>query len=299
MFIDLGDNNGTDCKCLNGRGGLPGRNGRDGQVGRNGRDGIIGPPGPTGKSGPNGEKGSFGATGAKGEVGDITFVNGPPGQSGIPGDTGFSGLPGLEGPRGSQGETGERGEDGLPGASPDLIGGVTYTRWGTSLCRLGASTFYSGRTGGTFSADTGGASNYLCMPNMPQYTLPFIPGIQRSSLVYGVEYEGPPVVINREQHNAPCAVCHVSDKNAVIMIPAYSDCPTDWMVEYYGYLMSERVTSRRRTEFVCVDISMESIPGSQDDVNGGHFYHVEADCSGLACPPYNNFQELNCVVCTR
>ena len=29
------------------------------------------------------------------------------------------------------------------------------------------------------------------------------------------------------------------------------------------------------------------------------FRHVEANCSGMVCPPYNNYKELNCVVCTK
>ena len=56
-----------------------------------------------------------------------------------------------------------------------------------------------------------------------------------------------------------------------------------------------------RTMFECVDAEQESLPGSAANTNGALFYHVEADCSaaGLPCPPYNNHQELNCVVCTK
>ena len=56
-----------------------------------------------------------------------------------------------------------------------------------------------------------------------------------------------------------------------------------------------------RTMFACVDEDQESIPGSQVNTNGALFYHDEASCSdaGLPCPPYNDDQELNCVVCTK
>ena len=54
-----------------------------------------------------------------------------------------------------------------------------------------------------------------------------------------------------------------------------------------------------RTEFVCVDSTMESVAGSQYDILGGHFYHVEAHCNGMACPPYKNYKELICVICSN
>ena len=158
---------------------------------------------------------------------------------------------------------------------------------------------YAGRTGATFSGHIGGASNYICMPDDPQYTLAYQSGVQGRSYVYGTEYEGPPLVSGREQHNAPCAVCYVSTQHTVIIIPAKTTCPIGWTREYYGYLMSEASTINHRTMYECVDKDLESIPGSQDGINGCHFYHVEAHCNGVACPPYNNEKELTCVVCSK
>ena len=58
---------------------------------------------------------------------------------------------------------------------------------------------------------------------------------------------------------------------------------------------------RSRTMFECVDAEQESLPDSAADTDGALFYHVEAACSahGIPCPPYNDHQELNCVVCTK
>ena len=156
---------------------------------------------------------------------------------------------------------------------------------------------YAGRTGVTFGGHQGGAANYLCMPNDPEYSLPYAPGVRDHSYVYGAEYEEP-LVPGRNQHNAPCAVCNVPTKSTVIMIPAKTTCPSGWTREYYGYLMSERITERR-TMYECVDISMESIPGSQNHIDGGHFWHVEAHCNGMACPPYDSEKELTCAVCSK
>ena len=83
------------------------------------------------------------------------------------------------------------------------------------------------------------------------------------------------------------------------MIPAKATCPPNWTMEYFGYLMSE-ADGHRRANFVCVDADQEPIPGTLPSVDGALFYHVEGSCNyGLACPPFNTEQELNCVVCTK
>ena len=50
---------------------------------------------------------------------------------------------------------------------------------------------YSGRAVGSFFTESGGGTNYLCMPNEPEYTLPFKVGIQGNSTLYGMEYQYP------------------------------------------------------------------------------------------------------------
>ncbi len=244
---------------------------------------MIGPQGSPGFPGLKGDKGELGNTGSKGEKGDA--VRGDPG------------LLGAAGPRGPPGLTGPKGSTGSPGSPPPSVGGVTYNRWGSSTCRSGVTRVYAGRTGVSLR-DEGGGGNYLCMPNDPEYTLNYRAGVQGYGHVYGVEYEGPPLVSGREQHNAPCAVCYIPTKHTVLMIPAKTSCPSGWTREYYGYLMAEH-KDRLRSTFECVDRSMESIPGSQNHIDGGHFYHIEAHCNGMACLPYNNFKELNCVVCSK
>ena len=39
---------------------------------------------------------------------------------------------------------------------------------------------------------------------------------------------------------------------------------------------------------LCVDRAQESIPGTATNTEGALFYHTEADCRNLPCPPYNN-----------
>ncbi len=63
--------------------------------------------------------------------------------------------------------------------------------------------------------------------------------------------------------------------------------------------MSEHL-GHKRSMFECVDKGQESVPGSNANTDGALFYHVEANCgTGLPCPPYNDYKEVNCVICTK
>ena len=117
--------------------------------------------------------------------------------------------------------------------------------------------------------------------------------------IYGVEYRlnGASPLSGRESDKVPCAVCHVSTRAAVLMIPARRQCPGQWTLEYSGYLMTER-NSHNTGTYECVDRDSVPAPGFPNDTNGG-FYHVEADCTGLPCPPYNAEDPLTCAVCTQ
>ena len=58
------------------------------------------------------------------------------------------------------------------------------------------------------------------------------------SPVYGAEYQTWGVPIHSvHHHNVPCAVCYASTRVAVIMIPAKTQCPSTWTLEYSGYLI--------------------------------------------------------------
>ena len=213
------------------------------------------------------------------------------------GRDGRDGATGPQGPRGLQGTTGPQGPPGPRSA------GVTYTKWGKTTCPSvpGTELVYKGRAGGSFYNHRGGGANYLCMPEDPEYTLPFTSGVRDYSYVYGAEYEGP--IPSVHDHNVPCAVCYASTRAAVIMIPAKTTCPQSWTREYYGYLMSayrgRSSNPHYRTMFECVDKDPGSIPGSAANTDGALFYHVEAHCNGMPCPPYDSQKELNCVVCTK
>ena len=176
-----------------------------------------------------------------------------------------------------------------------------YIRWGRTTCPSvpGTELVYEGIAAGSMHTQKGGGSNRLCLPKVPKYSS-YQPGVQGHSPLHGSEYDlfGGSPLPNVYEHNVPCAVCYVSTRSVVYIVPAMDDCPSGWTLEYSGYLMSERFVHYRNT-FECVDKDPESIPGSAASTDGALFYHVEATCNGLPCPPYDTQKELTCAVCTK
>ena len=83
------------------------------------------------------------------------------------------------------------------------------------------------------------------------------------------------------------------------MVPAKTVCPTSWTREYHGYLMAEHRANAGRTMYICVDNSFEAVPGSGGHAAATDLYHVEAGCDSIPCPPYVDYKELTCAVCTK
>ena len=262
---------------------------------------MKGMQGPTGQPGLAGAPGRDGKDGEIGEKGD-TGVQGPSGY----GMKGMQGRPGIQGPPGSQGSPGMKGSQGLPGSpAPNSgSGGALYTRWGRTTCpgTPGTELVYTGRVGGSYYNHDGGAANYLCMPEDPNYSS-YRAGVQGGGPVYGTEFDtghpstfGPFTRLHNQ--NVPCAVCSTSTRGRVLMLPAKTQCPSSWTLEYSGYLMTTS-HGHRRTMFECVDRNPEAVPGRASDDNGAFFSHTEANCNGLPCPPYDPQKELTCAVCTK
>ena len=140
-------------------------------------------------------------------------------------------------------------------------------RWGRTSCPGNQSTelVYSGRAGGSWWNQDGGATNYLCMPDNPDY-LQYDSGVQGENYVYGVEYKlspGQPLRVNPNvwAHNVPCAVCMAVSRCSLLMIPGKTSCPVSWTTEYVGYLMSGPLAHPPPTTYECADKDPESVPG--------------------------------------
>ena len=238
-----------------------------------------------------GRDGRDGREGSKGEKGDIGVIGlpGPQGERGGMGEKGVRGDPGL------RGRQGEQGVQGLP------VGGAVYVRWGRTICPNGTELVYPGRAGGTRWDQKGGSANHLCMPDDPDY-LQYISGVNNIDSVAGVQYYFStfPTLTELNHHNVPCAVCYAATRGTVLMVPAKTQCPTDWTREYYGYLMSNNRVNTGRSTYECVDKDPESVPGLNADSSPSSFIDLtEPYCNGFSCPPYDAQKELTCAVCTR
>ena len=227
------------------------------------------------------------------------------------GERGYEGLKGAKGGKGSSGSPGSigligpkgaPGQKGIKGDKEERNGGTVYVRWGHDQCPSTAQLVYSGRAGGTYYSHAGGGSNTQCLPLDPNF-LPEIKGRQTyRGYMYGAEYkidtDSSSPIHGRHSTDVPCAVCHVSNRTAVYMVPAKYTCPSGWTREYYGYLMSD-YKSHYRTEFNCIDNAIKPVPGSSTSHNGLIFLPIEGRCGSLPCPPYDEKKELSCAVCTK
>ena len=175
--------------------------------------------------------------------------------------------------------------------------------------------FVKGYVAGPHHDQPGGGSNFLCLPDVPQWKN-YIDGDQRiTGSIYGVEYElfnsgdrHPRNNIFSESNSggnplrdnpAPCVLCYVRGRSTVAMIPARTQCPDGWSTEYVGYLVSEYTTSRRhRSSYICWDESPEIAVGGTAQ-NQAVIYPVEVHCGSLPCSVYISGRELTCVVCSK
>ena len=228
------------------------------------------------------------------------FIEGRDGRDGRDGQPGPRGPPGKDGVNGEKGETGAPGPQGPPGPRS---AGVTYVRWGRTTCpnTTGIELLYTGRAAGSHSSHSGGGSNYQCVTEHPK-NFDFGAGTVEASLMYGAEYRiggnNPSSNHHLNNHDVPCVVCYVTERETVLMIPGTYVCPQNWTREYYGFLMAEHYKHQRST-FECMDVDAETEISGRNAVGGALFYHVEPRCGSLPCPRYKQEEEMTCCVCSR
>eukprot|EP00794_Sanderia_malayensis_P006027 gene6027-6728_t len=232
----------------------------------------------------------------------LPFLRGPPG---LPGKTGEKGEDGKRGPRGHAGKRGPKGDKGEHyDHERDSTGSITYVRWGKKSCPKTPKTelIYAGRAAGQHNTHSGGMSNTVCLHMEPTFGK-YSTAADTLQWIYGVEYEVAngftPLSKNLHNKDAPCAVCHVETRGSKLMIPGRNICPSGWVTEYKGYLMSEHYGHKGRTTAVCVDADAEGAHGSMDSKDGNLWYPIQAACGSLPCGPYVQGRELTCVVCTK
>ncbi|XP_036357868.1 uncharacterized protein LOC115210429 [Octopus sinensis] len=202
----------------------------------------------------------------------------------------------------------------IPTPTPSVAvrSGAIYTQWGKRNCTSRRSTqVYSGLAAGTHYSHSGGGSNYLCLTMNPQWGNYTNINEAYTGYIHGVEYEVASYAKSKtfgmfapksyalQDQDVPCAVCETNKPASVLMIPGRKECVGKWKMEYSGYLMSEYYKHAGRTEYICVDKEAEADTKGYENKNGALLYHVQAVVGSLPSPPYENYRELTCVVCSK
>ena len=190
-----------------------------------------------------------------------------------------------------------------------VFGGAAFTRWGRKSCPDKSKLMYWGQMAGPDNYKiNGGGSNFQCLPADPETAKELVGQISvynhlRPVYLSATEKAN---VLSDSKH-LPCVVCEATQRPSQVMIPAKTRCPSDWKLEYIGYLMSSASTigSNSKTSYICMDSKPESLKAksSRTDWYGSMLYHATASCDGRGaldvCPPYKEDQPLSCVVCTK
>lgn len=196
--------------------------------------------------------------------------------------------------------------DNLRRVRTSTSAGSSYIRWGRLSCEGNATLLYKGYAGGPLHTDRGTGSNYICLHERPQWSK-YISGHQDSSRIYGVEYQmfeynSVFSLANNDgqslaDHPAPCAVCYLPTRSTSLMMPARTECPAGWTMEYSGYIVADHHLNHR-TSYICLDGAPETKTGASNQ-NQGVIYPVEVMCGSLPCYKFAHGRELTCVVCSK
>ncbi|XP_033728354.1 short-chain collagen C4-like [Pecten maximus] len=188
--------------------------------------------------------------------------------------------------------------DNLETTLPVTVSGATFVRWGRTTCPgNGTELAYEGVAAGALYTDTGGAVEYVCMPNNPVHE--FTDYVDNDAHMYGALYESKVFSSTNTGDRAPCAVCHATTRASQLMVPGRNACPSGWTLEYHGILSSGYRGHKAGTQYICLDAAAQSLASFSSNAVGKLLYRVRGKCSSLPCPPYLDGRLLSCAVCTK
>ena len=83
------------------------------------------------------------------------------------------------------------------------------------------------------------------------------------------------------------------------MIPAWRHCPSQWTLEYTGYLMTEHgiLTAKQHMSVLIKMLSLFLV--AMPTLKEACSTMLKQTAMGLPCPPYDPQKELMCAVCTK
>ncbi|GIX74482.1 uncharacterized protein CDAR_419811 [Caerostris darwini] len=96
-------------------------------------------------------------------------------------------------------------------------------------------------------------------------------------------------------------MCFVQERTSATVFPARTKCPSEWTLEYSGFLMTKDLRSRKG-DYVCVDSQSEASAHQtlildRTDTRD-HISDVKIGCGTLPCATFQKDALLPCVVCS-
>ena len=183
--------------------------------------------------------------------------------------------------------------------------GISYVHWGRKACSSKrAFLLYEGVAVAALYSVKGSGSNSICVISGSNQTyLDHSDSQQGGAQLHAVRLVtsgyGLQTMRGAHQNILPCSYCFLESQYSVIMIPARTECPLGWEVEYQGHLFSAYY-SHQKNDWRCIDNEPDSIrsySSSQADL-----YPVEIECGSISCgsnsPYYVQNREIACIVCS-
>ena len=192
-------------------------------------------------------------------------------------------------------------------------------RWGRKTCPDTSNLIYGGIAAGSDFRSPAGSSNIQCLPSDPQYDPKYKDVKVLNSFLTKVVLDSyaKPDIFGNEMYRAqlPCAVCEAKQRVSKFMFPAATKCPSsDWTLEYKGFLVADinmfssgQIIMTGNRHYKCMDenpVSSQTSRRVSSNGEGGALVRlIKTSCSGSTninlCPPYDPYQPLSCVVCTK
>lgn len=184
--------------------------------------------------------------------------------------------------------------------STQMLGGKAsvFTDWGRKSCPQETEKVYEGYAAASYYSHEGSGANMVCLTSQPRYHQ-YSDGDHNGALLYGVVYSiNLPSYGSIGGHRVPCSVC-LTDSASTIMVPGRLDCPSDWSLQYPGYLAASYYSHKSKINWECVDESSES--GGSSSSNA-YLYQTEIECGSIKCrnqeDRYVQNREVTCAVCS-
>jgi hypothetical protein len=180
--------------------------------------------------------------------------------------------------------------------------GTVYTRWGRTVCPSDNALVYQGRAAS--SPQSGSGANPICVTPSPLY-LTHSDSNNAGAQLYGAQYQWNSQVEAFRVVNSkriPCTVCMIANKGSHIMVSGENFCPSEWNLEYWGYLMAAYY-SHQKSNWVCVDSKPEALDLPVSGSGQTQWYPTEVQCGSIQCSRsrpngYVQDRELTCAVCS-